>query len=55
MKWYGGLQTTAIRPEERGVECKVEQRNSRIAETIRSFLPKQPATAGDVNPESFLY
>jgi hypothetical protein len=50
MKWYGGLQTTAIRPEEGGVECKVEQRDSRIPKTICSFLPRQLVIAGDVNP-----
>jgi hypothetical protein len=52
MKWYGGLQTTAIRPEDGGAHCRVEQRDSRIANTICSFLPKQTAIAGDVNPES---
>jgi hypothetical protein len=54
MKWYGGLQTTPIGPEEGRVQCKVEQRDSRIAETICSFLPKQPAIAGDADPESSL-
>jgi hypothetical protein len=54
MKGYGGLQTTEIRLEEPGVQCGVEQCDSRIAETTRYFLPKQPANACDVNPESFL-
>ena len=54
MKCYGGLQTTGIRPKEPGVQSEVEYCDSRIAETIRYFLPKQPAIGGYVNPESFL-